>query len=47
MFRGPESWDNIACYFRHVIKKKREREVELQQMTNRESSDWRLKKIDP
>ena len=25
MLRGPESWDKIACYFRHVITKKGKR----------------------
>ena len=24
MLRGPEPWDKITCYFKHVITKKRE-----------------------
>ena len=39
MLCGPESWDKIACYFRHVITKKREKEVEMQRMSNRGPSD--------
>ena len=34
MMRGQESWDKIACYFRHVITKKTEKEAEIQRMTN-------------
>ena len=30
MLRGPETWDKIAIYFRHVITKKREKVVEMQ-----------------
>ena len=29
--RGPESWDKIACYFRHVITNKMEKEAEIQE----------------
>ena len=35
MLRGPETWDDIVCYFRHVITRKREKEVEMQLMANR------------
>ena len=36
MLRGPENRDEIACYFRHVITKKREKEVEMQLMASHE-----------
>ena len=36
MLRGPEFWDKIACYFRHVITKKTEKESEIQRMCVRE-----------
>ena len=39
ILRGPESWDKIACYFRHVITNKTEKEAEIQRMINHESSD--------
>ena len=35
MLRGPETWEKIACYFRYVITKKREKEVEMQLLANR------------
>ena len=33
MLRGPESWDKIACYFRHVITNKTKKEAEIQRIT--------------
>ena len=39
MLRGPESWDKIVCYFRHVITNKTEKEAEILQITNHGSSD--------
>ena len=33
MLHGPESWEKIACYFRHVITKKTEKEAEIERMT--------------
>ena len=30
MLRVSESWNKIACYFRHVITKKTEKEAEIQ-----------------
>ena len=35
----PESWDKIACYFRHVITKKTEKGAVIQRMTNQVPSD--------
>ena len=39
MLPGPESRDNIAGYFRHVITNKTEKEAEIQRMTNHGPSD--------
>ena len=39
MLRGPESWDKIACYFRHLITNKTKKEAEIQRMTNHGPSD--------
>ena len=46
ILRGPETWDEIECYFRHVITKKREKKVEMQLITNHGPMVLKEKEID-